>query len=81
MIAAVNANARTVDGRQQFPSMHGEQGWYGWQAQPWNVGALEVWYWSMRTDDLARVEGKIEVRQRAESAELQRDVLHLKERH
>jgi hypothetical protein len=55
MISAVNANARTVDGRQQYPTMYGDSGWYGWQAQPWNVGALEVWYWSMRTDDLARV--------------------------
>src|SRR5262245_52787336 len=55
MISAVNANARTVDGRQQYPTMYGESGWYGWQAQPWNVGALEIWYWSMGADDLARV--------------------------
>jgi hypothetical protein len=57
MIAAVNANARTVDGRQQYPTMYGESGWYGWQAQPWSVGAIEIWYWSMRSDDLARVAG------------------------
>ena len=55
MIAAVNANARTVDGRTEYPTMHGADGWYGWQAAPWNVGALEVWYWSMRPDDRARV--------------------------
>lgn len=55
MIGAVNAHARTVDGRTEYPSMHGEHGWYGWRRQRWDVGALEVWYWSMRPDDRARV--------------------------
>lgn len=53
---AVNANARNVDGKKQYPTMHGAEGWYGWQDRPWNVGALELWYLSMRADDLARVE-------------------------
>jgi hypothetical protein len=35
--------------------MHGEQGWYGWQSRPWDIGALEVYYWSMKPDDLKRV--------------------------
>ena len=35
--------------------MSGADGWYGWQRDPWNVGVLEVWYWSMRSDDRARV--------------------------
>ncbi len=55
MIDAVNANARTIDGRKEYPTMYGPDGWYGWQPQPWNVGALEVWYWSMKPSDLARV--------------------------
>jgi hypothetical protein len=55
MIDAVNAHATEVNGRRQYPTMHGAEGWYGWQAQPWNVGALEVWYWSMKADDLERV--------------------------
>jgi hypothetical protein len=55
MIAAVNRNARIVDGRQEYPTMFGPDGWYGWQREPWNVGALEVWYWSMRDDDRARI--------------------------
>jgi hypothetical protein len=54
MIDAVNANAMTVNGRKQYPTMYGANGWYGWQAQPWSVGALEVWYWSMKPDDLER---------------------------
>jgi hypothetical protein len=55
MIAAVNANARSVDGQREYPTMFGEDGWYGWQREPWSVGALDVWYWSMHPDDRARV--------------------------
>jgi hypothetical protein len=55
MMRAVNSHAAVVDGRMQFPSMYGPDGWYGWQPQPWNVGALEVWYWSMKQTDLEPV--------------------------
>ena len=55
MIDAVNANAREVDGARQYPTMYGANGWYGWQKTPWNVGALEVWYWSQQPSDLERV--------------------------
>src|SRR5262245_46219263 len=55
MMDAVNANAMTTDARKQYPTMYGSDGWYGWQAQPWNVGALEIWYWSMKPADLERV--------------------------
>jgi len=55
MIAAVNAHARVTAGHMEYPTMYGENGWYGWQAEPWSVGALEVWYWSMRPEDRARV--------------------------
>ncbi len=57
MIDAVNSHARQVDGRKQYPSMHGANGWYGWRNSPWNVGALEVWYWSQKAEDLPRVGG------------------------
>ena len=56
MIAAVNSHARlAADGHKEFPTMFGADGWYGWQREPWSVGALEVWYWSQRADDRARV--------------------------
>ena len=48
MIDAVNAHSRTVDGRTEYPTMRGDGGWYGWRPAPWNVGALELWYWSMK---------------------------------
>ena len=69
-IAAVNAHARQVDGRTEYPTMFGvipglagrssgakdaTVGWYGWQREPWSVGALEVWYWSMNAADRARI--------------------------
>ncbi len=56
MMDAVNSHVRTAaDGHKEYPTMHGADGWYGWQREPWNVGALEVWYWSQRADDRARV--------------------------
>jgi hypothetical protein len=55
MIDAVNSHARTAGGRTEYPTMFGAGGWYGWRPEPWSVGALEVWYWSMRPDDRARV--------------------------
>lgn len=55
MAEAVNSHVRTADGRKEYPTMCGADGWYGWQREPWKVGALEVWYWSQRPDDRARV--------------------------
>jgi hypothetical protein len=52
MIKAVNSHAREVDGRRQYPTMFGADGWYGWRDAPWDVGALEVWYWSQKPEDL-----------------------------
>jgi hypothetical protein len=55
MIDAVNAHAREVDGKRQYPTMHGADGWYGWKSTPWDVGALDVWYWSQQPRDLDRL--------------------------
>lgn len=55
MMAAVNSHAQTGAGRRQYPTMHGADGWYGWKDEPWNVGALDLWYASMRGDDLERI--------------------------
>lgn len=55
MIDAVNSHARVIDGRKQYPTMHGDEGWYGWRDAPWNVGALEVWYWSQKPRDQERI--------------------------
>jgi hypothetical protein len=55
MIAAVNSHAHVVDGRTEYPTMFGASGWYGWQREPWTVGALDVWSWSMSRDDRPRI--------------------------
>jgi len=55
MIDAVNSHARSVGGHKQYPTMRGDEGWYGWRETPWNVGALEVWYWSQKPQGLDRV--------------------------
>jgi hypothetical protein len=55
MADAVNSHARIAGGRKAYPTMFGADGWYGWQDDQWSVGALEVWYWSMRADDRTRV--------------------------
>jgi hypothetical protein len=55
MIDAVNSHARDKSGRKEYPTMHGADGWYGWRDAPWNVGALEVWYWSQQPADRERV--------------------------
>jgi hypothetical protein len=56
MIDAVNAHARTTaDGHKEYPTMCGPEGWYGWQRTPWNIGALDLWYWTQRAEDRARL--------------------------
>ena len=55
MMDAVNSHAREANGRKQYPTMHGADGWYGWRDAPWSVGAMEVWYWSQKPQDLERV--------------------------
>jgi hypothetical protein len=55
MIESVNSHARGDGDRKEYPTMFGADGWYGWQREPWSVGALEVWYWSMRPTDRSRV--------------------------
>lgn len=57
MMDAINSHAREENGQKQYPSMYGDEGWYGWSNRPWSVGAMEVWYWSMKPSDLARAGG------------------------
>jgi hypothetical protein len=58
MIHAVNGNTQKIRGVTHYPTMHNEQGWYGWTNKPWSIGALEVWYWSQKPVDLPRSQGE-----------------------
>ncbi|PYI87457.1 MAG: hypothetical protein DME26_06135 [Verrucomicrobia bacterium] len=52
---AINAQSKVINGRRMYPRMHGDQGWYGWESQPYNYNALEIYYLSMKASDRARV--------------------------
>ncbi len=53
-IEKINANAKMIDGKKMYPSMYGDDGWYGWRPSPYAQGAREIYYWSMDTKDLER---------------------------
>ena len=55
VIDKVNENAKEESGITVYPYMHGDDGWYDFRSQPFDRGALEVWYWSMRDSDRERV--------------------------
>ena len=52
MIDTINSNQKTIDGQTMYPHMYGDDGWYSFTPQPYNQGALDVYYWSMNRDDL-----------------------------
>jgi len=54
MTSAVNANARGAGTAKQYPTMFGAGGWYGWRSTPWDVGAVDLWYWSQKPADVPR---------------------------
>ena len=55
VLEQVNANKRVENGQTLYPRMHGDEGWYDYQPEPLNVGALEIYYWSMNREDLNRI--------------------------
>jgi hypothetical protein len=55
MTELINAQGKQIDGRTVYPHMYGDQGWYHFTPQKYSLGALKLWYWSMRPSDLARV--------------------------
>jgi hypothetical protein len=54
-IEAVNAQAKEIDGVMMTPTMYGDDGWYGYGPSPYSHGTLQLYYWSMRDDDRARL--------------------------
>lgn len=55
VIENVNKNTKLVDGQMMYPRMYGEQGWYDYRPTPFDAGALEIYYWSMKPGDRARI--------------------------
>jgi hypothetical protein len=54
-IDAVNSHARRENGRTLYPQMHGDQGWYDYRSEPYQRGAMELYYWSMKMHDRERI--------------------------
>jgi hypothetical protein len=53
----VNAQVRMIDGKPHYPHMYGSQGWYHFTPEPYNRGALELYYLSQRDEDRSAVRG------------------------
>ena len=49
--AAINAQARELDGKLSTPRMFGPQGWYSYAPGPYRLNAFEIWYVSMKKQD------------------------------
>lgn len=60
VIDHINNHAREIDGQLKWPNAYGdyfgEEDWYDWQDKPFDSGAKEVWYWSMKEADSKLVE-------------------------
>ncbi len=46
VMESVNGNAKVEDGVTLYPRMYGEDGWYDFQPEPFDRGALAVYHWS-----------------------------------
>lgn len=56
MIDKINAESKVVDGKTMYPSMYGDEGWYGYSPQPYAHGAMDLYYWTLDEEDRARVQ-------------------------
>ena len=55
MIDRINSNSKMIGGRPMYPRMFGDDGWYGFSAEPWSFGALDCYFWTCDPKDRARV--------------------------
>ena len=54
-IDKINSNGKVIDGRAMYPKMYGDDGWYHFTPEKYNYCALELYYLSMRDDDLSEI--------------------------
>ena len=54
-IDKVNSNHIVRDGRRLYPHKYGDNGWYHFQQKPYAAGAREIYYVTLRDEDLERV--------------------------
>ncbi|NQV24910.1 MAG: hypothetical protein HQ518_11135 [Rhodopirellula sp.] len=54
-IDVINAQAKTIDGKQQYPRMFGDDGWYSYSTAKYTTGVEEIAFLTQQKADLARV--------------------------
>ena len=54
-IIKVNSNKKIVDGKTLYPHKYGDDGWYNFRPDPYSAGTKEIYYVTMKDDDLSRV--------------------------
>ena len=54
-IDKINSNKKTVRGEVQYPHMFGDKGWYDYKTVPYQHGAVEIYYFSMKPADRPRI--------------------------
>lgn len=47
----INSQCQIIGGQPMYPRMYGDQGWYAFSPQKYNLYDLELWYLSRRDDD------------------------------
>jgi hypothetical protein len=52
---AVNAQRKVIDGKEMYPSMYGDEGWYAYRPNRYTHNAREIYYLSMKASDRERV--------------------------
>jgi hypothetical protein len=51
----INARVKVENGRNLYPHMHGDQGWYAYTPEKFNAYALEAYFLTMKKEDRERV--------------------------
>lgn len=59
MIDKINSNKKTIDGVAQYPTMYGDKGWYEFKPQPYQNGALEIYWLTLKAEDRKRIAGSV----------------------
>jgi hypothetical protein len=52
---AINAQVKVENGRNLYPHMHGDKGWYDYTPEKFNAYALEAYFLTMKKEDRERV--------------------------
>tara|TARA_Y100001980_G_C14556902_1_gene353021 strand:+ start:107625 stop:109361 length:1737 start_codon:yes stop_codon:yes gene_type:complete len=55
MIDKVNANSKKIDGKTQYPHMHGDEGWYAYSPNPVDWGILDCYFFTQSPQDRKRL--------------------------